>query len=85
MAAGDRKIRIQDVHIQIGNPVPFQADWHVYIEDRAGVDRFILRGTTNGNFGTPSVFNSLTGAQIRSTVQSAVGADINTPTYDSLT
>lgn len=85
MAAGDRKVVIQEMHITTGNPVPWTASWQVFVEDRVAGDRYISAGTTIGNFGAPAAFNAMTGAQMRAAVKAAVQADAKVPPNDSVT
>lgn len=85
MAAGDRKIKIQEFHIQSGNPVPFSASWQLFVEDKLGADRYITGGITVGTLGTVAAFNALTGLQIRTNIKNSVIADVNVPSNDSVT
>lgn len=83
-AAGDRKVVIQEIRITTGNPVPWTADWQVFVEDKAGQDRYITGGQTSGNFGAPATFNAMTGSQMRAAVKAAVQGDAKVPTNDSV-
>lgn len=85
MAAGDRKVKIQEFHVSTGNPVLFQASWQLFIEDKLSVDRYITGGNAAGSFGSVATFNAKTGAQLKTDVRNAVIADINTPSNDSVT
>lgn len=79
MAVGDRKVKIQEVNIQSGNPVRFVATWQFSVEDNLGADRVITGGVTEGSFGTMAQFNVKTGLQLRQDARAAVLADARVP------
>ena len=84
MAAGDRRVKIQEIRIASANPVPFHADWQLFIEDRLGADRFAFGGRTTGSFGTLAQFNAKTGSQLKTDVRNAVLADASVPANDDV-
>ncbi len=85
MAAGDRKIKTSGIQLQPGNPITFDVDWQLFVEDKLGVDRAVNSGRTSGSLGNTATFNALTGLQIRTAIRNAIIADSNVPPNDSVT
>ncbi len=73
MAAGDRKLFIHEIKLKRApGAIRCEADWHVEIEDRAGVDRYAAGGTVTVDLGTPAQFATKTGAQIIQAVKDEI-------------
>lgn len=85
MAAGDRKVKVQEIRIVRGNPVTYQADWQLFVENRVGEDVYVRSGSHSGSFGTPAAFRAMTGLQMENQVSANVAASPVTPANDSLT
>jgi hypothetical protein len=85
MAAGDRKVKIQEIVIARANPVRYEAHWQLHIENRVGVDVYARGGTTVGTFGNAATWRAMTGSQMETQVNADVAADALTPARDSVT
>lgn len=84
MAAGDRKLKISVLNIQNGNPVNFNVQWGLSVEDNAAIDHPSSGGSTAGTFGTMTTFNALTGLQIKQIAVNAINTDPNVPPHDTV-
>lgn len=86
MAAGDRKVKVQEIKIIRANPVRYVAFWELFVENKLGADVLSgIAGTHSGSFGTPAAFRAMTGQQIENQVNTDVGDAAQTPARDSLT
>jgi len=85
MAAGDRKIKITQTRIKRANPVTYEAQWELWIENKIGVDVLVTGSFHTGSFGTPAVWRAMTGAQMETQVTADVTAAVTTPARDSVT
>lgn len=85
MAAGDRKLKVQEIRITRANPVAYVAYWQLFIENRVGNDVLALSGVFEGTFGVPATFRAMTGLQMENQVKADVAVDLRTPENDSLT
>lgn len=85
MAAGDRKVKIQKTRIFRGNPVRWEAEWELWVENKIGVDVPAgTNGTTQGDYGTPAAWRAMTGLQMENEVNTEVAADVALPPRDSI-
>jgi hypothetical protein len=85
MAAGDRKVKVVSVDIARANPVRYEAQWQLFIENKIGVDVYAAGGRTVGSFGTPAAWRTMTGLQMETQVNADCAADTNVPPRESLT
>lgn len=85
MAAGDRKIKVTSVDIARSNPVRYDAQWQLFIENKIGVDVYAAGGRTVGSFGTPAAWRAMTGLQMETQVNADVAADATVPARESVT
>ena len=84
MAAGDRKIKITSVRFMRANPVTYEANWELWIENKVGVDVLVTGSYTAGSFGTATAWRAMTGLQMETAVTAAVTAAVETPARDSV-
>jgi hypothetical protein len=85
MAAGDRKVKIEELVVFRGVPVRASARYQLFVEDKLGVDTHHRGGETRFQLAaTLAAFNAMTGAQIRQAAVDAVAADASAPERDSI-
>jgi len=82
MANGEVHTKIVRSEILSTAPLTVIAEWHVFVEDRFGVDRPIKTGRTKLQ---PGWTNATTFVTMKNDVKAAVNADVDLPPSDSVT
>jgi len=84
MAAGDRKIKLLELHISRNNPVTYSASYGLFIQDSLGADVQVSGGTNIGSLGSLAAAGALTLSQINTQILAAIAADPSTPPNGSV-
>jgi len=85
MAAGDTKLKVQEIRITRAAPVAYVAFWQLFVENKLGADVLAASGLHEGSFGLPAVFRAMTGLQMETQVKADIAAAAQTPAHDVLT
>ena len=85
MAAGARKVRIEEIRIVRGAPVMCHVYWTYVVEDNQGTEERLRDGMVRFQLAaTRAAFRTLTGQDIETAVLAAVTAATSVPARDSI-
>jgi hypothetical protein len=85
MAAGDRKIKLQELKIPrpAGGNVIAEIRWLLYVEDKVASDKEVIGGNLSLDLGTWAVAQTKTLLTIMNDAITAINTDGSMPGHDS--